>query len=77
MSIQWTTGNELHTYCTCHACLKGGTVDYLTNVIMHALILEGGLTHNEILAKLICFGADGVSTIQGPKSSVTTQIWDK
>jgi len=56
---------------------EGGTTDHLTNVIMHALISEGGLIYNEIAAKLICFGADSVSTFQGPKSGVTTQIWDK
>jgi hypothetical protein len=44
---------------------------------MLALIHEGNLTREEIACKLICFGADGVSTFQGYKTGVTTQIREK
>jgi hypothetical protein len=54
-----------------------GTTNHLTERIMLALINEGGLTREEIASKLVCFGADGVSTFQGYKSGVTTQIREK
>ena len=41
---------------------KSGTSVHLTSVIMYALLDEGGLSHEEIASKLICFGTDGVST---------------
>jgi hypothetical protein len=63
----------LHLSCVS----ESGTSSHLTSVIMHALLGEGGLTHEEIASKLVCFGADGVSTFQGSKSGVTTQIREK
>jgi len=60
--MSWIARNECCTCYICLACQKGGIADHLTNVIMHALIDEGGLTHDEIASKLICFDADGVST---------------
>jgi len=51
---------------------EGGTADQLTRVIMHALIDEGGLSHEEIASKLVCFRADGINMFQGSKSSVST-----
>ena len=39
--------------------------------------MGGRVTDDEIAGKLFCFGADGVSTFQGLKSGVTTQIKDK
>jgi len=60
------------------SCLSdGGTADNLTNVIMHALFNEGGLTHEDIADKLFCFSVDGVSTFQDLKTEVTTQIREK
>jgi hypothetical protein len=56
---------------------ESGTSDHLTSVIMHALLDEGGLSREEIASKLVCFGADGVSTFQGSKTGVTTQIHEK
>jgi hypothetical protein len=53
------------------------TVDHLTERIILALISEGGLIREEIASKLVCFGVDGVSTFQGHKSGVTTQIREK
>jgi hypothetical protein len=63
----------LHLSCVS----ESGTSDHLTNVIMHALLSKGGLAREEIASKLVCFGADGVSTFQGPKTGVTTQIREK
>ncbi len=62
-----------------HLSLLGedGGTDHLTNVIMDALVDEGGLTREEIASKVVCFGADGVSTFQGAKNGVTTQIKEK
>jgi hypothetical protein len=52
--------------------LELGTLDHLTERIMLALMNEGGLTREEIVSKLVFFGAYGVSTFQEQKSSVTT-----
>jgi hypothetical protein len=41
---------------------------------MEALKKIGGLNLTSIFWKLLCFGADGVSTFQGTKTSVTKQI---
>jgi hypothetical protein len=57
--------------------LEPGTADHLTERIILALISEGSLTREEIAYKLVCFGVDGVSTFQGHKSGVTTQIREK
>jgi hypothetical protein len=38
---------------------------------------EDNMNGEEIASKLICFGADGVSTFQRHKTSVTTQIHKK
>jgi hypothetical protein len=63
----------LHLSCVS----ESGTSDHLTSVIMHVLLVEGGLSREEIASKLVCFGADGVSTFQGSKTGVTTQIREK
>jgi hypothetical protein len=44
---------------------------------MLSLINEGGLIREVIASKLVYFGADGMSTFQGHKSGVTTQIREK
>jgi hypothetical protein len=63
----------LHVSCVS----KSSTSDHLINVIMHVLLSEGGLAREEIACKLVCFKADGVSTFQGPKTGITTQIREK
>jgi len=45
-------------YLSCVA--KDGTANHLTFIIMHALLEEGGLSHEEIASKLVCFGANGL-----------------
>ena len=44
---------------------------------MCSLMDEGGLTHSEIVSKLLSFGSDGVNTFYGSKSRVATQIHEK
>jgi len=45
-------------------------------VIMSALLKGGGLTGEELVEKLLCFGVDGVHVFQGGKTKVTKQIKD-
>ena len=63
----------LHLSCVS----KSGASDHLMSVIMHALLDEGGLSHEEITSKLVCFRVDGISTFQGSEMGVTTQIREK
>jgi hypothetical protein len=56
----------LHLSCVS----KSDTFDHLTNIIMHALLYEGRLAREKIASKLVCFGADGVSTFQGAKTGL-------
>lgn len=52
----------------------GASANKLTNVIMGALSVGVDITDSEISEKLLCFGADGISTFQGLKNGVTIQI---
>jgi hypothetical protein len=63
----------LHLSCVS----ESGTSDHLTNVIMHVLLCEGGLSREQIASKLVCFGAEGISTFQGAKRCVNIQIREK
>ncbi len=48
----------------------------LIQVLMQALMHEGGLTKYLIGKRFMTFGVDGVSIYQGTKSGVTKQIVD-
>jgi len=52
----------------------GARVDNLTIVIMEALQNGEGLSSTIIIKKLLCFGANGVSTFKGIKTRVIKQI---
>ncbi len=69
----------MHTHIvefgTC--CSSGGTVNNLINVILKSLMVNGGLTMEDISNKLISFGSDGVVVFIGVHSGVTTQITKK
>jgi hypothetical protein len=52
----------------------GGTANNLTDMLIGALELKGGLDKDAIASKLLCFGADGCSAFQGSKNGVTVQI---
>jgi hypothetical protein len=41
--------------------VEGRNTDNLTIVITQALMQQGGLTQEEIVERLICFGANGAS----------------
>jgi hypothetical protein len=41
---------------------------------MNALLVSGGLNKDQLLGKLFCFGANGVSVFQGVKIGVTKHI---
>lgn len=55
---------------------KAGS-NLLTQMIMHGLLGAGGLTHEQLMVKLVCFGADGASTFQGCRHGVGVQIREK
>jgi len=48
----------------------------LTQVLMQALMHQGGLTKDLIGIRLMTFGVDGVSIFQGTRSSVIMSIFD-
>ena len=62
-------------YLSC--ILEDGSSDHLIQVIMNSLIVEEGLSHEEIAYKFVCFGSDGVATFQGVYTGVATQIHEK
>ncbi len=53
---------------------NGGIANNLTNVILRSLMVNGGLTMEEISNKLIPFGSNGVVVFIGAHNGVTTQI---
>ena len=55
----------------------GATADFLTRIIMSALLVNIGLDPTTIASKLLCFDADGVAAFQGHKNGVTKQIKDE
>jgi hypothetical protein len=55
----------------------GGNVDNLTNVILKSLMVNGGLTMEEINNKLISFGFNGVVVFTYVHNGVITQITKK
>ena len=55
----------------------GATSNNLTTVIRDALSVGGGVSDTEIAERLLCFGADVVSSFQGLKTWVMVQIKGK
>lgn len=49
----------------------------LTKLIMDSVAIGGGLDPEALASKLLSFGADGVSVLQGHRSGVTTQVKEK
>lgn len=73
MFMRWTAKRVQHLlHLSCVS--ESGIADHFIDVIMDALIGGGGLSHEEIACKLVCFGVDGVTTFQGQRTGVTTQI---
>ena len=47
-------------------CLtKGSTASHITKVIVNAVARDGGLSFQEVRDKLVCFGSNGASVLQG------------
>ncbi len=51
--------------------LKGSSADNFTKVIVDSLLTYGGLSKSNLASKLVCFGANGVTTFQGSKTGVS------
>jgi hypothetical protein len=54
--------------------VDGGGADAVREMITSSLEFHGGLLERQIAEKLVCFGADGVSTFQGSRNGVTVQL---
>jgi len=54
----------------------GSSIDNLTQILMQALMHEGGLTKDLVGMKLITFSANGVFVFQSTRLSVTQQIFN-
>ncbi len=52
--------------------IDGSTFDNLITMIIHYLVILGGMSKIDIINKMVCFGADGVTIFQGLKIGVTT-----
>jgi hypothetical protein len=50
--------------------VDGGMFNNLTIVIIHFLVIFGGMSKTNIVNKVVCFGANGVIVFQGLKISV-------
>jgi len=55
----------------------GATTNKLTAIIMSTLSSGGSVIHFEIAKKLLYFGANSVSSFQGLKTNMTSQIKEK
>ncbi len=54
--------------------LEGFGSNNLTKVIMEALTTKGGMLKDQVVSKLMSFGANNINVFQSTKSSVTKQI---
>jgi hypothetical protein len=54
--------------------VEESTAGHVTKVIVNAVVRDGGLTTEEIRQRLVCFGSDGASVLQGKRNGVTVQI---
>lgn len=54
----------------------GASSSTLLSTLLETLEQYGGLVRPEIAAKLVSFGADGVSVFQGVRTGVTVQLKD-
>ncbi len=54
--------------------LKGTKFDFMTQLILEALIIEGGLEKEIMAIHLVSFGVDGVLVFQSISISITMQL---
>jgi hypothetical protein len=52
--------------------VDGRTFDNLITMIVHYLVIFGGMSKTNITNKVVCFRVDGVIIFQGLKTGVTT-----
>ncbi len=57
-----------------HVISKYGLIDSLTLLIMNSLMTLGDLKEENIASRLVCFGANGVNTLQGFKFGIKVQV---
>ncbi len=57
--------------------LDGGMFDNLIVVIIHSLVIFGGMLETNIANKVLCFGVDNVIVFQGLKTGVIVQLINK
>jgi hypothetical protein len=53
---------------------EGSTTSHITKVIVNDVVRDGGLAVQDIRERLVCFGSDGASVLQGKRNGVTVQI---
>jgi hypothetical protein len=84
-SVDNTSWLSLHIYAcqswkrvlmllSLHRMVDGGRADVVREMIMSSLVVHGDLSERQIVEKLVCFGADWVSTFQGSRNGVTVQL---
>lgn len=54
--------------------IKGSNAIHITMVIINAVVQDGGLAVQDIWERLVCFGSDGASILQGKQNGVVVQI---
>jgi hypothetical protein len=54
--------------------MESSTSDQITRTIMNAVERDGGLSAEEVRQRLLCFGSNGASVLQGKKNDVVVQI---
>ncbi len=57
--------------------MDGATSNNFIVMIIHSLIVFGGLLEMDIANKVVCFRADGITIFQGLKTSATIQLMAK
>lgn len=54
--------------------MQGCTTDNLVDLIVFALCFFSGLSDEEVVECLVCFGADGDPAFQGARAGVIAQL---
>ncbi len=57
--------------------VEGDTSNNLTNVSIRSLIVFGGMLEVDLVNKVLCFGANGITIFQSLKISVNVQLTNK
>jgi hypothetical protein len=77
-SVDNTSWLALHV-CACQSwkhlslqmMIDGGGADAVREMITSFLELHRGLSERQIIKKLVCFGAYGISTFEGSRNGIT------